>query len=129
VRVSKCVLDASAALALLDNEPGADAVAAVLMDSVIGTVNLAEVHSKLVERGQAGREALAEIVFAMREVVAFSQEHALLTGSLREATRQYGLSLGDRACLALGIALKAPVYTTEKLWAKLDLPCAVHVIR
>jgi PIN domain nuclease of toxin-antitoxin system len=127
--VSKYVLDASAVLALLDGETGADKVGAVLMRAAIGTVNLAEVHTKLAERGQAGRRALAEVLASIERVVPFSEEHALLTGSLRSATQHIGLSLGDRACLALGISLGAEVFTTDRLWAGLNLPCSVQVIR
>ena len=127
--MSKYVLDASAVLALLDAEPGADKVAAVLMDAVIGTVNLAEVHTKLAERGQSGRQALAQILSVLEEVVPFTEEHAAITGSLRASTIHLGLSLGDRACLALGIALDAEVYTAERLWTQLQLPCSVYLIR
>jgi len=127
--VSKYALDASAVLALLDAETGADKVAAVLMDSAIGTVNLAEVHTKLTERGQAGRQALAELLSVAEEVVPFSEQHAAITGSLRASTMHLGLSLGDRACLALGIALGAEVYTAERVWAQLQLPCIIYLIR
>jgi PIN domain nuclease of toxin-antitoxin system len=127
--VSKYVLDASAVLALLDDELGADRVAAVLMDAVIGTVNLAEVHTKLAERGRFGRQALAELLSVVEEVVPFTEEHAAITGALRTSTAHVGLSLGDRACLALGIALRAQIYTAERLWAKLQLPCDIHLIR
>jgi PIN domain nuclease of toxin-antitoxin system len=127
--VSRYVLDASAVLALLDAETGADKVAAVLMDSAIGTVNLAEVHTKLSERGQFGRQALAEILSVADAVLPFTEEYAAITGSLRASTKHLGLSLGDRACLALGIALGVPVFTAERDWAKLQLPCAVRLIR
>jgi PIN domain nuclease of toxin-antitoxin system len=127
--VSRYVLDASAVLALLDAEPGADKVASILAEAAIGTVNLAEVHTKLSERGQAGRQALAQILSAMEETVPFTEEHAALTGSLRASTIPLGLSLGDRACLALGITLEAEVYTAERLWTQLSLPCSVHLIR
>jgi ribonuclease VapC len=127
--VSKYVLDASAVLALLDAEPGADKVAAVLIDAAIGTVNLAEVHTKLSERGQSGRQALAEILAVADAVLPFTEEHATITGSLRASTMHLGLSLGDRACLALGIALDAEVYTAEHIWAQLNLPCTIHLIR
>jgi PIN domain nuclease of toxin-antitoxin system len=127
--VSKYVLDASAVLALLDAEPGASKVAAVLMDSAIGTVNLAEVHTKLAERGQAGRQALAQILSVMEEIVPYTEAHAAITGSLRASTMHLGLSLGDRACLALGIALDVEIYTADRLWAQLNLPCSIHLIR
>lgn len=127
--MSKYVLDASAVLALLDTEPGADKVAAILMDSAISTVNLAEIHTKLMERGQSGRQALAQILSVVEEVAPFTEAHAAITGSLRISTLHLGLSLGDRACLALGIALGAQVYTADRLWAQLQLPCSIHVIR
>jgi ribonuclease VapC len=104
-------------------------VAAVLMDSAIGAVNLAEVHTKLAERGQSGRQALAELLSVAEEVVPFTAEHAAITGSLRASTTHLGLSLGDRACLALGIALGAEVYTAERVWAQLKLPCIIYLIR
>jgi ribonuclease VapC len=116
-------------LALLDAEPGASEVAAVLVDSAIGAVNLAEVHTKLAERGQSGRQALAELLSVAEEVVPFTAEHAAITGSLRASTMHLGLSLGDRACLALGIALGAEVYTAERVWAQLKLPCIIYLIR
>jgi ribonuclease VapC len=127
--VSRYVLDASAVLALLENEPGADHVAVILSQAVIGAVNLAEVHSKLIERGRHGREALAQILSVSHGVVPFTEEQAILTGSLQTATQHIGLSLGDRACLALGIALRAEVYTAERLWAGLQVNCLIHLIR
>ena len=65
----------------------------------------------------------------IREAVAFTSEHAKLTGDLVAQTRSLGLSLGDRACLALGLALKAPVYTADKSWKKLKVSIRIHVIR
>jgi len=127
--VSKYVLDASALLALLDAEPGADKVAAVLANAVIGTVNLAEVHTKLAERGHSARQALARILSVMEAVVSFTEVHAAITGSLRASTMHLGLSLGDRACLALGIALDAEVYTAERVWAQVQPPCVIYLIR
>jgi ribonuclease VapC len=123
------VLDASAVLALLDNEAGADRVAAVLHDSAIGAVNFAEVHSKLAERGRDGVLALAEILAVSHGIVPFTEEHAVLTGSIRGVTSRLGLSLGDRACLALGVALRATVITAERRWAEVALSCLVQLIR
>jgi len=65
----------------------------------------------------------------IREAVAFSSEHARLTGVLAAQTRALGLSLGDWACLALGLALKAPVYTADRTWKKLKISVRIHVIR
>jgi PIN domain nuclease of toxin-antitoxin system len=62
-------------------------------------------------------------------VEQYTPEHARIAGDLITATEKYGLSLGDRSCLALAIALKAPVYTTEQTWRNLRVGVPIHVIR
>lgn len=123
------VLDASALLALLGSEPGSEVVAETIPGSAISTVNLSEVVSKLTERGvpeQAVRAALGEIEL---EIHPFSEDLAYRTGFLRLATRSLGLSLGDRACLALGLQLEATVLTTDRNWRELDLGIEIRAIR
>jgi ribonuclease VapC len=127
--VSKAVLDTSALLALLDEEPGADLVRSIIFDAVISTVTLAEAYSKLSERGRPGRDALNELMFALEGIVPFTEDHAEIAGLLRPATASAGLSLGDRCCLALGIAIDAEVFTADRIWATLKLPCKVRLIR
>jgi len=123
------VLDASALLAVLDEEPGADIVRAVIFNAVISTVNLAEIYTKLSDRGRNGLEAMTEMLFAIEEIIPFSLEHAEIAGMLRPATAHAGLSLGDRSCLALGISLNADVYTADRIWGQLEVPCNVKIIR
>jgi PIN domain nuclease of toxin-antitoxin system len=65
----------------------------------------------------------------IREATAFSAEHAETAGNLTTKTRPLGLSLGDRACLALGMVLRAPVYTADKSWKRLKLGVPIHLIR
>ncbi|HEY5382856.1 MAG TPA: type II toxin-antitoxin system VapC family toxin [Acidobacteriaceae bacterium] len=127
--MSETVLDASALLALLDSEPGADRVHAAVASALISTVNLAEVYSNLADRGSDALLALQAIRFAVREVVPFTDAMAELTGRLRPLTRDLGLSLGDRACLALAMMRNADVVTADKAWRKLKLPCTIHIIR
>lgn len=127
--MSNSVLDASALLALLDSEPGEEYVRAAIPLGMVSTVNLAEVYSKLSDRGAATWSALQELRFAMGEVVPFTDEMAELAGRLRPITRSLGLSLGDRACLALAMLRDADVITADRSWTKLKLPCAIHVIR
>lgn len=128
--MSRCVLDASAILAVLLEEPGHEAItAAVLSEAVASTVNLAEVHAKLVRRGGPPDEAWRDALSTVRESLAFDEEQARLTGSLAARTQSFGLSLGDRACLALGMTLHAAVYTADRSWKKLNLGVPVHVIR
>ena len=128
--MSRIVLDASAVLALLNLETGADKLTLELLsDTTCSTVNLAEVQSKLVSLGGAPDEAWEDTLSSIREAVPFTEEQARITGSLVAQTRALGLSLGDRACLALGLTLKAPVYTADKSWKDLKLGVKIHVIR
>lgn len=116
-------------LALLGRERGADVVEKLLGRIVVSAVNLAEIQGKLVGRGIEKAAASKAIVGIVSDVIDFNQECALLTGSLIADTRTLGLSLGDRACLALGILLKSPVYTADRAWAKLKLGIDVRTIR
>ena len=128
--MNRVVLDASAILAIIGGESGHEKLTPdLLSNAVSSTVNLAEVQAKLVSRGWNPDDAWEDGTSPVREAVPFSEEHAKIAGSLVMNTQQLGLSLGDRACLALGIALAAPVYTAEKAWKKLKLRVRVHVIR
>ena len=128
--MNKIVLDASALLALLNREPGGDQLTPQLLSvAASSTVNLAEVQAKLVLRGLDPNDAWDAALTPIREVVDFTADHARLAGTLVAQTRSLGLSLGDRACLALGLTLKAPVYTTDKTWKNLKLGIQIHVIR
>jgi PIN domain nuclease of toxin-antitoxin system len=127
--MSSIVLDASALLAVLNREPGADKLTPQLLNiATSSTVNLAEVQSKLVNRGLRPQEAWEATISPIREATPFTREHAMTAGSLIAETRALGLSLGDRACLALGLALSAPVYTADKTWKSLKLGLRIHVI-
>ena len=128
--MNRIVLDASALLAVLNREPGADELTPQLLSTATSsTVNLAEVQSKLVDRGISADDAWEATLSPIREAMAFTAGHAKIAGSLIAQTRALGLSLGDRACLALGLALKAPVYTADKSWNKMKLGIRIHVIR
>ncbi len=128
--MNRIVLDASALLAVLNRELGADKLTPQMLSSAASsTVNLAEVQSKLVSKGLNPDEAWEATLSPIREAVAFTAEHARTAGSLVVQTRTLGLSLGDRACLALGLALKAPVYTADKSWRSLKVGVRIHIIR
>lgn len=127
--MSGVVLDASAVLAYLQGEPGGDLVAEQLSAAVIGAVNLSEVIAKLVDKGlddAAVDETLQSIGL---EAVAFDVAQARAAGLMRSATRQRGLSLGDRACLALAKARGAPAVTTDRDWAQVAAGVEVRPIR
>jgi ribonuclease VapC len=127
--VADAVLDASALLAFLQNEPGAEEVEAVLTRSCISAVNLAETLSKLVEYGKPLDDVGYQIERLHIPVIPFDAEQAKLVASLWKATRVMGLSLGARACLALGLKAGLTVLTTEGAWAKVNVGVDVGVIR
>jgi PIN domain nuclease of toxin-antitoxin system len=128
--VSKIVLDASAVLALLNQEPGSQKLTPeLLQEAVASTVNLAEVQTKLVREGGDPDEAWELACAPIAESEPFTSEQAKSAGTLASQTRHLGLSLGDRACLALGLRLGAPVYTTDREWKNLKLGIPIHVLR
>ena len=125
----KNILDASAVLAVLNGERGEKKVIPILAESAISSVNLTEVAAKLLETGMDEASALLAVsVLGIGEVVDFTEDLAWEAARLRPITKQFGLSLGDRACLALAIKLKVPAITADKEWSKLKL-CRVIVIR
>jgi ribonuclease VapC len=128
--MNEVVFDASAMLALLHHERGAEMLTSDILErSVASAVNLAEVQSKLVKNGGDPGIAWRDAVASVNSVEPFTREHARIAGDLITTTEKYGLSLGDRSCLALAIALNAPVYTTEQIWKDLKVGIPIHVIR
>jgi ribonuclease VapC len=127
--VSKAILDSSAVLALLNDEPGAEQIWPLVGKAVMSAVNAAEVQGKLVRIGIAPASAWEAVLGSVQDVIAFDAGQAELTGNLLPGTISLGLSLGDRACIALAMTLKLPVYTADRAWGELKPGIPVHVIR
>ena len=123
------VLDASALLAFLQLEPGHETVGTVLAESVISTVNWAEVIGKSIAGGVETEGLLEDLRTLGLAVVPFSSAEAEMAGRLAQPTRALGLSLGDRACLALGLARGDSIYTADRTWRRLRLGVAIETIR
>lgn len=123
------VLDSSALLCLLNDEPGVARVAAALPNAAISAVNLSEAVAKLRERGLSAVEVRAALAGLSLDVRPFAGEQAYAAGDLRPATRALGLSLGDRACLALAAELGQPALTADRDWSKLELGIEIEVVR
>jgi PIN domain nuclease of toxin-antitoxin system len=123
------VLDASAVLAYLQGETGHDSVAGLLDQAVMSSVNAAEVVGLLAARGATRVQAERLIRAIQIPMVGFGAEHVLSTGMLRAATKDLGLSLGDRACLATAELLGATVVTADRAWADLKLRIPIQLIR
>jgi PIN domain nuclease of toxin-antitoxin system len=127
--MASAVLDASVMLAHISGEKGSEAVPQLTNGALLSTVNLAEVFAKLLERDFTADEAGETIYGYGFEPVPFDRGLARQTGVLRRATKAFGLSLGDRACLALAQREGLPVLTTDKNWAKLSIGVEIKVIR
>lgn len=123
------VLDASALLALLNSELGADVVSESIPGAVINAVNLSEVVGKLSKAGmpeKAIREALKGLDL---EVISFDEEQAYSAGLLRSVTDEFGLSLGDRICLDTARRLGVPALTADKMWGDIPVEINIRLIR
>jgi len=133
--VNGYVLDASALLAFVYDEAGADRVQAALkIGAMASTVNWAESVSRMADRGQPVDEAVHHLRSLIQEsgtieLVPFTESHAREAARLRPITRSLGLSLADRACLALGRLHRVPVLTTDRAWRSLHISVKIDVIR
>jgi PIN domain nuclease of toxin-antitoxin system len=128
--VAEIVLDASAILTFLQGEKGADIVEDLLPDAAVSANNLAEVIAKLVDRG-VPIDDIEEIVSAFDfSIFDVGKEDAVANGLLRATTREAGLSLGDRSCLALAQRLTLPALTADRAWGRLPgLTVEVRLLR
>jgi PIN domain nuclease of toxin-antitoxin system len=123
------VLDASAVIALLKTEPGHQRVATLMAGghSIVGAVNWSETAAKLAESGKPVAAIRATLAALGATVIPFDDAQAVDAGLLRPITRHLGLSLGDRACLALGLSYQATVITADRLWLELAEPLGLSI--
>ncbi len=127
--MSAAVLDASALLALLNADKGAEIVQEFLPEAVISTVNLAEVVTRLSAVGMPEQDIHETLALLGIETIPFLEDHAFQAGLLKAQTRPYGLSLGDRACLALAQERNAVAVTADGAWKGLDIQVQIKLIR
>lgn len=123
------VFDASAVLAILNEEAGADRARTFLKSSLMTSVNAVEVGTRLVDKGADPEQARNSLRFLKIRIVEFDAYLGDLAVELREPTRSRGLSLADRACLALAVREGLPAITADREWASLELPCVIELIR
>ncbi len=129
------VLDASALLAFLNDEVGAQVVEeALFRGSAISAVNLAEVLSKLSEIGEKPDEISADLqrrglLGGKLAVFPLTADDAVMIASLHGSTKTHGLSLGDRACLGLALRLRVPALTADRAWSRLKVAVKIEAIR
>jgi ribonuclease VapC len=127
--IEPVILDASALLAAFKGEKGSEAVTATSGKAMMSAVNVAEVRTRMIDWGhdQAYIDDMLELIGL--DIVSFDAEQARICSSLRRSTIMKGLSLGDRACLALAVNRNAEVFTADKVWEGLDVPVTIHMIR
>lgn len=122
------ILDASAVLAILRNERGADKAMLHARGSAISSVNLAEVLSKASDLGMNLSTVRRQVERLEIGTEPFTSRHAEISGALRKPLRHGHISLGDRACLALGIDLHRPIVTADRKWAEFDFDLPVEIV-
>jgi ribonuclease VapC len=127
--VNSCVLDASAVIAYLHQEPGCEVLEGLLDEAAISAVNLAEVATRLIDRGASQSEARKAIEDLEIETLPFGDALAYEVAALRSVTKHAGLSLGDRACLATAKSLGVRAITADRQWSRLRVGVQVQVIR
>jgi|ERR1700722_5139980 ribonuclease VapC len=127
--MTETVMDASAVLASLNGEPGAEVVDAALAGSMVSAVNFAEVVSKLIVRGMPEVEAAEAVRRFGAELISVDEELAAVAGTIHAGSRAAGISLADAFCLALAKQRGAPAMTSDRAWTTLDLAVEVTLIR
>ena len=128
--MNKVILDSSALLALIKNEEGSPVVEELLGNIVMSSINVSEVASILLDSEMSVEQVSKAIEPFIDSIIAFDFEYSILCAALRRSTKHLGLSLGDRACISLGIKLGLPIYTADKIWAELKLENAdIRLIR
>lgn len=120
--MSKIVFDSSALIALFAKEKGYECIKKHMKDAIISSVNIAEVYKYCIDvQNLTEEDSRSLIKLSGIKIIEFCNEQALMTAKLINKTKQYGLSLGDRACIALAMLDKNPVLTCDKIWQKVDI--------
>jgi len=127
--VDRVVLDSSAFLAHLNEEVGGAAVGALFSRSMICAVNACEVAAKIVIAGRSVEDAKFILLSTGVEIVDFDVDLALAAGGMIAETKSHGLSLGDRACLALAARENLPALTADRAWKGVDVGVEIQFIR
>lgn len=126
--MDESVFDASTLLAIILREASTD-LDELVDRAVISAVNLTEVRTKLIDLASPELDAISQDLLRLVRVADFTEQQAMIAAALRPATRHLGLSLGDRACLALALSLNTDCYTADRSWLQVNVGCTIHLIR
>lgn len=127
--MSELVLDSSVLIAILKNERFDDDVVDIIDGAVMSAANYAEVWTKVYDFGLTDAPRTNVALSLLSRVEPFTESQARLAAALRIATKSAGLSLGDRACLALALEIGGDVYTADRQWSNIRVGCTIHLIR
>jgi ribonuclease VapC len=127
--MTSVILDASALLAVLLGEPGAEMVIARRHGAMMSAVNYSEVLARTAELSGSLEEAKRRVDRQEITVVSLDQSTAAVAASLRAVTRVLGLSLADRCCLALALTRDMPILTADRAWQRINVGVTVELIR
>jgi PIN domain nuclease of toxin-antitoxin system len=127
--MAEFVFDASAILAIAFREPGAEVAVARMAAACVSAVNYSEAYAKMIDKGFGTFEAHSLLEALRLEVVGFAKPEAASAARLRETEAWRRISFADRACISLAAREGATAITTDRIWAKLDLPCPIELIR
>ncbi|MFU7501632.1 MULTISPECIES: type II toxin-antitoxin system VapC family toxin [unclassified Candidatus Tisiphia] len=131
IKTKKFLLDTSAIIALLKQESGYKILEDVIASSALSSVNLSELVSVLTRSNIKENEIDTIITDIVPDIIPFSESISIKAGKLISLTKDYGLSLGDRACIATGGYYNMEIYTTDRIWLKLSdkLPVKITLVR
>ena len=119
---NKIVFDSSALIMLFAKEPGYESVRQNLKHAIISSVNIAEVYKYCIAVQNLTEDDCRNLIkLSGIKIIDFCEEQALITAKIIKQTKEYGLSLGDRGCIALAMFKNYPVLTCDKIWLKVDL--------
>ena len=124
------ILDSSALICLISKEIGFEKVAEIIPYAIMSSISIAEVARFLIERKNMSLDNAQRMILSIIDnIIPFDAALAFTSASILAQTRKFGLSLGDRACIVLGLQTGFPVYTADKIWAELGLDCQIVLIR
>lgn len=119
---SNIVFDSSVLIMLFAKEPGYESVRGYMRNAVISTINIAEVYKYCIEVQNLSEEDCRNLTkLTGIKIIDFCEQQALISAKIIKNTKQYGLSLGDRGCIALATLKDCSILTCDKIWQKVDL--------
>lgn len=128
--MTKIVFDSSALIALLAKEKGYELVKNHMRDAIISTVNIAEVYKYCIETQKIPLNETRKIIKLLGiKIIDFDDDQAAINADLVSKTKKYGLSLGDRACIALAVIRNHSIITCDKIWQEVDMGVELIMVR